>query len=135
MAWTYQTSGATGDVYVSTPNTLYVSGRTFVNGGVFDSVNEAFYIQDSWSLLDNRLTLNLGLRNDRFENKNVNGETYYKSGNQWAPRLAFAADPTGDGRTKVYGRSDATICRSSRTPTSAWLERSSTIRATSWLAV
>lgn len=92
-----------GDIYVPTPNTLYVTGRTFVNGGVFTSRNEAFYLQDSWSLLDNRLQLNLGVRNDRFENKNVNGQTYYKSGNQWAPRLAFTADPFGDKRTKVYG--------------------------------
>lgn len=103
VAWTYQNSGATGDVYVSTPNTLYVTGRTFVNGGVFKSRNEAFYLQDSWSLLDNRLTLNLGVRNDRFSNANVLGENYYESGNSWAPRLSFSADPWGDGRTKIYG--------------------------------
>lgn len=101
--WTYVNSGASGDSYVSTPNTLYVTGRTFINGGVFKSSNEAFYLQDSWSLLDNRLSLNIGIRNDRFENKNVNGATYYKSGNQWAPRLAFAFDPFGDKRTKLYG--------------------------------
>jgi Carboxypeptidase regulatory-like domain len=103
VALTYVNSGATGDVYVSTPNTLYVTGRTFINGGVFKSNNEAFYIQDSWSLFDNRLTLNIGVRNDKFSNDNVAGETYYKSGSQWAPRLAFAFDPSGDGQTKVYG--------------------------------
>lgn len=101
--YTYTNSGPSGDVYVKTPNTLYVTGRTFINGGVFKSRNEAFYLQDSWSLLDNRLSLNLGVRNDRFENKNVAGETYYKSGDQWAPRLAFAFDPTGSKRTKIYG--------------------------------
>jgi Carboxypeptidase regulatory-like domain len=103
VAWTYVNSGPTGDVYVPSSNTLYVTGRTFVNGGEFKSRNEAFYIQDSWSILENRLTLNLGLRNDRFENDNIDGQTYYKSGNQWGPRLAFTADPFGDGRTKVYG--------------------------------
>ena len=103
VAWTYTNSGPSGDVYVTTPNTLYVTGRTFVNGGVFKSRNEAFYLQDSWSLFDNRLVLNLGVRNDRFENKNVVGDTYYKSGSQWAPRLAFAFDPSGDKRTKIYG--------------------------------
>lgn len=101
--YTYVNSGPSGDVYVSTPNTLYVTGRTFINGGIFKSKNEAFYLQDSWSLFDNRLQLNLGVRNDRFSNNNVNGVTYYKSGNQWAPRLSFALDPFGDKRTKVYG--------------------------------
>lgn len=102
--YTYvRTSPTSGDVYVPTPNTLYVTGRTFVNGGVFTSKNEAFYLQDSWSLFDNRLTLNLGVRNDRFSNKNVAGKTYYESGNQWAPRLAASFDPFGDKRTKIYG--------------------------------
>lgn len=100
--YTYVNSGASGDTYAD-PNTLYVSGRTFINGGVFKSNNEAFYLQDSWSLLDNRLVLNLGVRNDKFSNDNVAGKTYYDSGNQWAPRLAFTFDPFGDKRTKVYG--------------------------------
>lgn len=103
VAWTYVNSGAAGDPFVTTPNTLYVTGRTFVNGGVFKSLNEAFYIQDAWSLFDNRLTLNVGVRNDRFSNDNVAGSTYYKSGNQWAPRLSFSFDPAGDRRTKIYG--------------------------------
>nr|WP_279330539.1 TonB-dependent receptor [Sphingomonas oleivorans] len=101
VAWTYNTARA-GDPYAPA-GTLYVSGRTHFNGGVFKSRNEAFYVQDSWSLFDNRLTFNLGVRNDRFENKNVNGETYFKSGDQWAPRLSFSVDPTGDSLTKVYG--------------------------------
>jgi Carboxypeptidase regulatory-like domain len=103
VQWAYANSGAAGDVYVPTPNTLYVQGRTFVNGGVFKSLNEAFYIQDSWSVFDNRLSLNFGVRNDRFSNDNVAGKTYYKSGSLWAPRLAFSLDPAGDRRTKIYG--------------------------------
>ncbi|SFK32483.1 Carboxypeptidase regulatory-like domain-containing protein [Sphingomonas sp. NFR04] len=103
VAWTYVNSGVGGDVYVTTPNTLYVTGRTFVNGGTFKSKNDAFYLQDSWSLLNDRLNLNLGIRNDRFENKNVDGKTFYKSGNQWGPRLAFALDPWGDSKTKIWG--------------------------------
>jgi hypothetical protein len=102
VAWTYTNSG-TGDANTPLANINYAAGRTFVNGGIFKSRNEAFYAQDSWALFDKRLTLNLGVRNDRFENKNVEGKTYYKSGSQWAPRLAFTSDPFGDGRTKVYG--------------------------------
>ncbi|HEX8414333.1 MAG TPA: TonB-dependent receptor, partial [Sphingomicrobium sp.] len=79
------------------------AGRTFVNGGVFKSKNTAAYIQDSWSLFSDRLTLNLGVRYDKFTNDNVAGSTYYDSGDTFAPRLAFAGDPFGDGKTKVYG--------------------------------
>ncbi len=101
--WTYYNSGPSGDARVSDPNVLYVGGRTYVTGGTFKSRNEAYYIQDAWSAFDNRLNINAGLRNDRFTNDNVNGETYYKSGNQWAPRISVAIDPIGDQRTKIYG--------------------------------
>lgn len=100
---TYFNSGPSGDNIVSDPNRDYLTSRTFINGGVFESQNEAFYLQDSWSLFGDRLTLQLGVRNDRFENRNVAGEVYYNSGDNWAPRLGFSADPFGDGRTKVYG--------------------------------
>ncbi len=83
--------------------TQYVKARTFVSGGEFDTRNTSFYAQDSWQLFGDRLQLNLGIRNDTFENKNANGETFYKAKNQWSPRLGFIADPIGDGRTKVYG--------------------------------
>jgi Carboxypeptidase regulatory-like domain/TonB-dependent Receptor Plug Domain len=81
----------------------YALKRFFQNGGNFKSQNVAFYIQDNWSLFDNRLTLQLGVRNDKFENKNIAGTPYYKSGNQWGPRLGFSGDVFGDGKTKVYG--------------------------------
>lgn len=103
VAWTYTNSGPSGDVYVTTPNTLYVTGRTRTVGGVFKSANEAFYVQDAWSLFDNRLNLNIGVRNDRFANNTADDVVYYKSGNQWAPRFSFTFDPTGTKRTKVYG--------------------------------
>ncbi len=102
VAWTYVNSGG-GDTNTPIANLEYVGGRTFRNGGTFKTKNEAFYLQDSWSLFDKRLTLNFGVRNDKFENKNVEGKTYYKSGSQWAPRFSFTADPFGDGLTKVYG--------------------------------
>lgn len=103
VAYNYFNSGPAGDSTVSTPNTNYVAARTFVNGGAFPSRNEAYYIQDSWSLFGDRLTLQFGARNDRFENKNALGQTFYKSGDNWAPRVGFSADPFGDGRTKIYG--------------------------------
>jgi hypothetical protein len=81
----------------------YVTRRTYENEGSFSSQNDAFYAEDNWALFDNRLSLQLGVRNDRFENRNAAGTTFYKSGDQWAPRLGFTVDPLGDGRSKVYG--------------------------------
>lgn len=103
VAYQYFNSGPNGDDNVTTPNTDYVTGRTFVNGGSFPSKNEAYYIQDSWSLFNNRLTLNVGVRNDRFENENAEGQVFYASGDNWAPRLGFTFDAFGDGTTKLYG--------------------------------
>lgn len=83
--------------------TQFVSVRTFENGGTFNTTNEAFYIQDSWSLFDDSVSLQLGIRNDRFTNKDAGGKPFYKSGDQWGPRLGFTGDPIGDGLTKVFG--------------------------------
>jgi hypothetical protein len=83
--------------------TNYVKARTFVSGGEFTTKNDAFYIQDSWSLFNDRLQFNLGVRDDRFISKNVDGEAFFKSGDNWAPRLGFTVDPAGSGRTKIYG--------------------------------
>ncbi|MBM6577800.1 TonB-dependent receptor [Microvirga sp. SRT01] len=83
--------------------TQYLTSRFFENGGSFGTNNEAFYIQDSWSIFQDRISLQLGIRNDRFTNKDANGDPFYKSGDQWGPRLGFTADPFGDGRNKVFG--------------------------------
>ena len=101
VTYQYYTAEA-GDLYAPA-GTDYLSARTFINGGVFTSENTAFYIQDNWSLLDNRLQLQLGLRNDKFENKNVDGETFYESGNQWGPRVGFTFDVLNNNRSKLYG--------------------------------
>lgn len=81
----------------------YAQVRFFRNGGTFRSSNEAFYIQDTWSLFNNRLNLQLGLRNDKFTNRTIDGTAYYQSGNQWAPRLGISVDVFGDTTTKAYG--------------------------------
>jgi hypothetical protein len=96
------TAGSANDPFGFTSG-QYVTRRFFQNGGNFKSQNVAFYLQDNWALFNNRLTLQLGVRNDRFENKNIAGTTYFKTGNQWAPRLGFSADVFGDRKTKVYG--------------------------------
>jgi len=83
--------------------TQYYTTRVYAQNGTAHVRNEAFYIQDQWSLLDNRLRLDLGLRNDRFSNQGVNGKSFFESGNLWAPRVGASFDPLGDGRTKIFG--------------------------------
>ena len=84
-------------------NTLYVGRTTYRNGGTFTSLNEAAYLQDSWSAFDNRINVTGGVRWDRFKADNVAGERYYDSGDQFAPRISFSIDPLGDQRSKIYG--------------------------------
>ncbi len=83
--------------------TEYYTTRVYANNGETTVKNEAFYIEDDWSLMNDRLTLQLGLRNDRFSNQGVDGRSYYESGNLWAPRLGASFDLFGDRSTKVYG--------------------------------
>ncbi|MXP26415.1 TonB-dependent receptor plug domain-containing protein [Altererythrobacter indicus] len=101
VAYSYYTAGA-GDLYAA-PGVDYAAGRTFINGGTFSTVNDAFYIQDNWSLMGDRLQLQLGIRNDRFRNKNADGVAFYESGDQWGPRAGFTFDVFDDGRAKLYG--------------------------------
>lgn len=83
--------------------TQYYTTRVYAQNGIAHVRNEAFYVQDQWSLLNNRLRLDLGLRNDRFSNQGVNGKSFFESGNQWAPRIGASFDPLGDGHTKIFG--------------------------------
>jgi hypothetical protein len=76
--------------------------RHYYNDGGFTTENGAVYIQDSWQITDN-LTLNIGFRDETFENFNVEGTSFIKSENQLAPRLGFSWDPTGDGKNRIYG--------------------------------
>lgn len=92
-----------GNTFGVPAGTAYVTRRFFKNGGTFNTINEAYYAEDSWSLWHDRLTLNLGIRNDRFDNKGAGGDSFYTSGNQWGPRLGFTLDPLGTGRSKIYG--------------------------------
>jgi hypothetical protein len=103
----YYRSGAAGALGgLIAPNTDYVRVRELTSGGEFESINTAWYIQDSWDVTD-RINLSLGVRNDTFENRDGLGETFTKLKNLWQPRLGINFDPIGDRRARLsafYGR-------------------------------
>jgi len=65
------------------------------------TTNLSFYVQDSWKVTRS-FTLNVGVRweqqdvQDRFE------ETAFELSDNWAPRIGFIWDVTGDGKSKLY---------------------------------
>jgi Carboxypeptidase regulatory-like domain/TonB-dependent Receptor Plug Domain len=79
----------------------------FETAGDVESRNLAFFAQDSWTTLNDRLTLNLGVRTEREQMPDyVGGEEYaieFKFGDKLAPRFGFSYDVFGNGRSKVYG--------------------------------
>jgi hypothetical protein len=92
---------------IPTAGTQYAQKGFQSNGGNFRTINDAVYAEDSWRLMDGRLLLNLGLRSEGFDNRNVNGQTFVKIKNQVGPRVGAVFDPNKDGRSKFfanYGR-------------------------------
>ncbi len=71
----------------------------------FISEGLSFFVQDSFPL--GNLTLNVGVRTERWEHFATTGESIYTFDWEWAPRLSAVYDLGGDGRQKLsayYGR-------------------------------
>ncbi|GLQ99580.1 TonB-dependent receptor [Dyella mobilis] len=111
--------GGTYNYYIGTPASV-TPGAPFLNGagnvpGSYVQYNvvatdvsiasreKAQYVEDKWQVMPN-LLLDLGLRNDQFENTGPGGVAYVKENNpQWAPRLGFSWDVFNDSTFKVFG--------------------------------
>ncbi|RUL70278.1 TonB-dependent receptor [Dyella choica] len=78
--------------------------QNFVHQNVRIAVRQkAQYVEDKWQVTPS-LLLDLGLRNDQFENTGPGGQPYVKENSpQWAPRLGFSWDVFGDSTLKVFG--------------------------------
>lgn len=76
--------------------------EVYNNDGAWESTQNAYYIQDSWEVTD-RLTLNLGVRSESFENSNITGDVFVDIKDQIAPRLGVTYDVLGDRTAKLFG--------------------------------
>jgi hypothetical protein len=74
--------------------------RYLQNGGTFDTVSRAWYLEDVWKIND-AVTVSAGIRNEVFKNYNGVGELFYDIDDQWAPRLALSWTPGGEGLHRI----------------------------------
>jgi carboxypeptidase family protein len=66
-----------------------------------ESKGLSFFVQDQFTF--DRLTLNVGLRTERWQHYATTGQNIFTFDWEFAPRLSVAYDVMGDGRQKAYG--------------------------------
>lgn len=96
-------SGIVNGAAMPADATMYTRVRTYENGGNFEVVTTAYYVEDTVKFMDDRLLVTAGLRNETFDNKNALGQSFAKITDQIAPRVAASFDVKGDGTSKIFG--------------------------------
>jgi hypothetical protein len=110
LNWDLDLEGARGPYgYYQVRSNGPVPQRGFVTEGNINNTNVGLFFQDAWTI-KNKLTLNLGIRT---ENESVPSYTTSEGisdvaikwgfADKFAPRVGFAYDFAGDGKTKIYG--------------------------------
>jgi hypothetical protein len=66
-----------------------------------DSRNLAWYVQDSWRV-GGGLTINGGIRWEGQDVRSRDKESAFKLSDNWAPRVGFVWDVTGNNKSKLY---------------------------------
>ncbi|MGH1559540.1 TonB-dependent receptor domain-containing protein [Caulobacter segnis] len=90
----------------------FVTTRVYRNSGSFSTVNQAFYAQDQWSLFGDRLQVEAGVRNDRFDNRQTPiGSTFYDPATQCGLRACRSRRPSRRRQVRSTPSSAATTCR------------------------
>jgi len=111
IRWNQALSGQRGLYgYYQVRSNGVLPNNGFITQGDVSVTNLGLFVQDSWTI-GRRLTLNLGLRteNEKVPTFVPDDPTVPEYAIEWgfgkklAPRIGFAWDVQGDGRTKVYG--------------------------------
>lgn len=71
-------------------------------GGNVSGRDRAYYLQDSWEPTTG-LTVNLGIRDDEFQQSNLSGQNYINFKGNWGLRAGFSFVPNGDSPFKLTG--------------------------------
>ncbi|MEQ1686002.1 MAG: TonB-dependent receptor [Burkholderiaceae bacterium] len=91
-------TNSVGNIY---GNDGYYVQHEFISSKSTPSVDQsAWYLEDKYQVTD-RVLLTLGLRNESFDNKNGDGDSYIKLKTQLAPRLGATWDVKGDSSLKL----------------------------------
>ena len=80
---------------------LYRALETVVAPYSVEATGKAAYLQDTWT--KDKLTINAGIRAEEWVHKDSKGGESARFDWKIAPRLSVVYDPTGEGRSKVWG--------------------------------